>query len=51
MARANRHYSKSFIEEVKQSLGFKAKGKSITGSKDHYQLKDMPSPTRLQESL
>ena len=32
--------SKSFIEKVKQSLGFKAKGKSITGSKDHYQLRE-----------
>ncbi len=31
--------SKSFIKEVKQSLGFKAKGKSITGSNDHYQLR------------
>jgi REP element-mobilizing transposase RayT len=32
--------SKSFIKEVKQSLGFKAKGKSIAGSKDHYQLRE-----------
>ena len=32
--------NKSFIEKVKQSLGFKAKGKSITGSKDHYQLRE-----------
>jgi putative transposase len=30
----------SFIKEVKQSLGFKVKGKSITGSKDHYQLRE-----------
>jgi len=32
--------SKSFIEEVKNSLGFKAKGKSITAIKDQYQLKE-----------
>ena len=32
--------SKSFVEEVKKSLGFKAKGKSVTGIKDHYQLRD-----------
>jgi len=36
--------SKSFIEEVKKSLGFKAKGKSITDSKDHYQLRENVSP-------
>jgi putative transposase len=35
--------SKSFIEEVKNSLGFKAKGKFITGSKDHYQLREKVS--------
>ncbi len=32
--------SKSFIDEVKKSLGFKAKGKSITESKGHYQLRE-----------
>ena len=32
--------SKSIIEEVKKSLGFKAKGRSITGSKDHCQLRE-----------
>jgi len=32
--------SKSFVEEVKQSLGFKAKGKYIIGIKDHYQLRE-----------
>ena len=32
--------SKSFTENVKKSLGFKAKGKSITGSKGHYQLRE-----------
>ncbi len=32
--------SKSFTENVKKSLGFKAKGKSITGSKDQYQLRE-----------
>jgi putative transposase len=31
---------KSFIEEVKKSLGFKAKNRSITGSKGHYQLRE-----------
>ena len=36
--------SKSFIEEVKNSLGFKAKGKAITGSRDHYQLREKVSP-------
>jgi len=32
--------SKSFIEEVKKRLEFKAKGKSITATKDHYQLRE-----------
>jgi hypothetical protein len=32
--------SQSFIEKVKKNLGFKAKGKSITGSKEHYQLRE-----------
>ena len=32
--------SKSFVEEVKQGLGFRAKGKSITSGKDHYQLRE-----------
>jgi len=32
--------SRSFIEDVKKSLGFKAKGKSITGSQDNYQLRE-----------
>jgi putative transposase len=32
--------SKSFIEKVKQSLDFKAKGKSIIGGKDRYQLRE-----------
>ena len=32
--------SKSFTENVKKILGFKAKGKSITGSKGHYQLRE-----------
>ena len=35
--------SKSFIEEVKKSLGFKAQGKSITAIKDHYQLRENAS--------
>ena len=32
--------SKSFIEKVKQSLGFKIKGRTIAGSKGHYQLRE-----------
>jgi hypothetical protein len=47
MARANRHYipgyvwhSKLFIEEVKKSLGFRAKAKSVTEVKGHYQLRE-----------
>ena len=32
--------SKSFIEKVKKSLGFKAKGRTIAGSKGHYQLRE-----------
>ncbi len=32
--------SQSFIEKVKKNLGFKAKGKSITGSNEHYQLRE-----------
>jgi len=32
--------SQSFIEKVKNSLGFKAKGRTITGNKDHYQLRE-----------
>jgi putative transposase len=32
--------SKSFIEEVKKCLGFKAKSRSITGRKGHYQLRE-----------
>jgi len=32
--------SGSFIEEVKKSLGFKAKGRSITGSKGQYQIEE-----------
>lgn len=32
--------SKSFIEEVKKSLGLKTKGRSIAGSNDNYQLKE-----------
>jgi len=30
----------SFIENVKNSLGFKAKGRSVTDSKGHYQLRE-----------
>ena len=36
---SNASGSKSFIEEVKNSLKFKAKGKSITDSKDRFQLR------------
>ncbi len=32
--------SKLFVEEVRTSLGFKAKHRTITGSKDRYQLKE-----------
>jgi hypothetical protein len=32
--------SKSFIQEVKMKLGLKAKHRSVTGSRDHYQLKE-----------
>jgi hypothetical protein len=32
--------SKSFIEEVKNSLGFRAKGRSITSRTDHYELRE-----------
>ncbi|MCP4621983.1 MAG: hypothetical protein GY850_00420 [bacterium] len=32
--------SKSFIEEVKKSLGFKVKSRSITDRKGHYQLRE-----------
>ncbi len=32
--------SKSFIEELKMKLGFKAKGRSITGSNGDYQLRE-----------
>lgn len=51
--------SVSFIEEVKKSLGFKAIGKSITGCKDHYQLREnvsnfgfnpLPEPESTQRS-
>ena len=33
--------SKSFVEKVKNSLGFKAKGKSITGDNHQYQLREI----------
>jgi putative transposase len=32
--------SKSFIEELKMRLGFKAKGRSITGSNGEYRLRE-----------
>ena len=32
--------SKSFIEKIKKSLGFKAKGRTIADSKGHYQLRE-----------
>ena len=32
--------SKSFVEEVKKSLGEKARGKSITGNNEQYQLRE-----------
>ncbi len=32
--------SQSFIEKVKNHLGFKAKGKTITGNDEHYQLRE-----------
>ena len=32
--------SKSFIEELKMRLGFKAKGRSITGNDGHYRLRE-----------
>jgi hypothetical protein len=32
--------SKSFIEEVKKSHGFRAKGRSIAGSNDQYHLRE-----------
>ena len=32
--------SKSFIEEVKKSLGFRAKGKSVAEIEGHYQLRE-----------
>ncbi len=51
--------SKSFIEEVKKSLGFKVKSRSITGRKGHYQLREdvskfgnasLPGPEAATES-
>jgi hypothetical protein len=35
--------SKSFIEKVKKSYGFKVKGKAILAVKDHYQLNEYVS--------
>ena len=32
--------SQSFIEKVNNRLGFKAKGRTITGNDDHYQLRE-----------
>jgi hypothetical protein len=32
--------SKSFVEEVKRSLGVKARSKSITGDNEQYQLRE-----------
>jgi len=32
--------SKSFIEEVKKGLGFRARGRSIAGSNDHFELRE-----------
>ena len=32
--------SKSFIEKIKKSFGFKAKGRTIAASKGHYQLRE-----------
>lgn len=32
--------SKSFIEEVKKSLGFRARGKSVAEIEGHYQLRE-----------
>jgi hypothetical protein len=32
--------SKSFVEKVKDNLGVKAKGKSITGDRQQYQLRE-----------
>jgi len=30
---------RSFVEKVKDNLGFSAKGRTITGNNDHYQLR------------
>ena len=35
--------SKSFIEEVKKSLGFRARGRSMAGSNDHFELREETS--------
>jgi len=32
--------SKSLIEEVKRGLGFRARGRSIAGSNDHFELRE-----------
>ena len=31
---------KAFVEKIKETLGFRAKGRAITGEKDHYQLRE-----------
>ncbi len=34
---------RSFVEKVKENLGFRAKGRTITGNKDQYQLREKVS--------
>ena len=36
--------SKSFIESVKASLGFRAKGRDVIQSSEGYQLRESPAP-------
>jgi len=39
--------SKSFIESVKASLGFRAKGRNVIQSGEGYQLRESPSPYKV----
>ena len=39
--------SKSFIESVKASLGFRAKGRDVIQSVEGYQLRESPAPYKV----
>ena len=39
--------SKSFIESVKASLGFRAKGRNVIQSGEGYQLRESPAPYKV----